>query len=589
MSETKRQLASIAELAHLVNASSDLGSMLDRICFGICRYTHWNMCSIMSVDEEAAQSVLVARFDPFLVDDVNAPRKWELQSSPARSVITTGEPVILLDAQVDDNFPHYRADARTRKYHTVVILLLPARDMYARKMVIAVQSKAVVDVDEENLEFLRTVSHLAAIAVSKAHRLLEEQQFNERIQKASDAAGKLMKLVLSDSAAAPVVRAIEALMGCPVIILDHSAHAIFVGRPPNETLQAEAWFAAVDRHFHDQIRHRGTVKPTTDAISVPGLPSPIETQSRVLTVDGEQVGAIHFVQRKTTIAQIEDFLIQNVCFAASVLLMRSVVTFKSESESQAKILQELISGDADREDFRARAMKAGFDLQTGALLLLISPCRDFQRPDSLLEFHRAASSSLRTAFHGAICVIHEANSLLGWVPGAESGADARKPLAEVSKELTRIFGASPLIAMSDICFSGAEYAKAWQSCERTLKLASRFNRSGVINEMEFGAHALVLASMPEKDIAVFVKRTLGPLERADAQGSADLLLTVETFLRSGCKLQRCADKLSIHVTTLRYRLERARDLCKLDFEDEETRFALELAFRFRQAQLESLN
>jgi DNA-binding PucR family transcriptional regulator len=41
------------------------------------------------------------------------------------------------------------------------------------------------------------------------------------------------------------------------------------------------------------------------------------------------------------------------------------------------------------------------------------------------------------------------------------------------------------------------------------------------------------------------------------------------------------------VTTLRYRLERARDLCNLDFEDEETRFALELAFRFRQAELAS--
>jgi hypothetical protein len=108
---SKLQLTSLAEIAKLVNASSDLGTMLDRIVLAICRYTMWDMSSIMSVDESAGKTVLMARYDPHFMDVPSAPRTWDLSSSPALKVMQTGEPVFLLDAQT---IPTIRSIGPTR-------------------------------------------------------------------------------------------------------------------------------------------------------------------------------------------------------------------------------------------------------------------------------------------------------------------------------------------------------------------------------------------------------------------------------------------------------------------------------------------
>ncbi|MBM3599132.1 MAG: PucR family transcriptional regulator, partial [Alphaproteobacteria bacterium] len=43
----------------------------------------------------------------------------------------------------------------------------------------------------------------------------------------------------------------------------------------------------------------------------------------------------------------------------------------------------------------------------------------------------------------------------------------------------------------------------------------------------------------------------------------------------------CADELQIHVSTLRYRLDRLKELFQIDWEEPEARFGLELALRLR--------
>jgi DNA-binding PucR family transcriptional regulator len=197
-----------------------------------------------------------------------------------------------------------------------------------------------------------------------------------------------------------------------------------------------------------------------------------------------------------------------------------------------------------------------------------------------------AGFALRRVASDSICVQNDSTSLLVWMPIGDSSA--RKAMQEFSRDLRRDLGSTPLIAASDQCNDESDYTSAIKACQRTVALADRFGRSGLLSEEDFGPHALVLASMPQKDIEPFVRRTLGPLEDAGAQSGAHLVPTVEAFLRSGCRLQKCADTIGIHITTLRYRLDRVHELCGIDFEDADTRFALDLAFRFRQARVPTI-
>ena len=77
-------------------------------------------------------------------------------------------------------------------------------------------------------------------------------------------------------------------------------------------------------------------------------------------------------------------------------------------------------------------------------------------------------------------------------------------------------------------------------------------------------------------------QTVGALERHDAQRRANLTETLEAFLRAGGRFQPAADALGIHVTTLRYRLDRIAELAGIDLDNPDARFTAELALRLRK-------
>jgi purine catabolism regulator len=74
---------------------------------------------------------------------------------------------------------------------------------------------------------------------------------------------------------------------------------------------------------------------------------------------------------------------------------------------------------------------------------------------------------------------------------------------------------------------------------------------------------------------VFLDDLLKPL--SGRRGGAVLVETLIAFAQAGFHLKRTAELLHIHPKSLRYRLNRATELCHLDLNDSETRFRLQLA------------
>ncbi|MDM0021883.1 helix-turn-helix domain-containing protein [Variovorax saccharolyticus] len=572
----------MAEVAKLVNASSDLGTMLDRIVLAICRYTQWDMSSIMSIDERTGRTVLMARYDPLFMDVPTAPRTWDLATSPALQVMRTGKPVILLDAQNDTNYPFYQEDARARNYSTVVIAPLPARDAYERQMVIAVQSKAAIDVDDEALEFLLTVSHLAAIAVEKAHKLAEERALSDHMRRTVETAGVLMKLVLSDSSASHVLEVVEQLLGRKVCVTDHSAVAVLTSEATGRDPAVLELLPPVRQRLDSALR-----APTHGSRSAGALPPFLQGREQQLDVDGAIVGSLYILGEASEVDALDELLVQQVQFSVSVLLMRSVVRFNSLAESQSTLLEELaLGGWRKEEDVRLRAAAVGVHIGAPAYLAVVSlPMQDHQRAEWLEQHHRAVSFLVSQAFDKSAVVMIRPSELLVWFSPSESGPDAFRsdgPLLKVlCTELGRLLGESTFLCISDRCVGIADYAAAWSACQRMSELSLRFGRRGVVHETDFGPDALILAALPHDGVRKFQSKVLDRIAAFDERNGSELLPTVESFMICNCKLQRCADAMSIHVTTLRYRLERVRELFGIDFESADQRFSLQLALRIR--------
>jgi purine catabolism regulator len=93
--------------------------------------------------------------------------------------------------------------------------------------------------------------------------------------------------------------------------------------------------------------------------------------------------------------------------------------------------------------------------------------------------------------------------------------------------------------------------EADQSC----RLASRQGGGTVLSHQLAGSHTFLLA-LQDQDVAdAFHKAVLGELEEYDRQHGSDLIATIRTFLKLGGRWQETANALSLHVSSVRYRLD----------------------------------
>jgi PucR family transcriptional regulator, purine catabolism regulatory protein len=97
---------------------------------------------------------------------------------------------------------------------------------------------------------------------------------------------------------------------------------------------------------------------------------------------------------------------------------------------------------------------------------------------------------------------------------------------------------------------------------------------------DLGTYCFVLGR-PESDIRQFADRVLGPL--TDQEKHADLVRTLESYLRAHGSLNAVARELFLHRNTVRQRLRRIATLTGADLNDSDARLALQLALLGRDA------
>jgi DNA-binding PucR family transcriptional regulator len=92
---------------------------------------------------------------------------------------------------------------------------------------------------------------------------------------------------------------------------------------------------------------------------------------------------------------------------------------------------------------------------------------------------------------------------------------------------------------------------------------------------------LLLSAMADNpdELQRFYAETVEPLVAYDEQYETDLVLTVETFLEADGNVAGTAQRLFTHRHTVRYRLERVRDLCGHDVGSSDGREKLSLGLK----------
>jgi sugar diacid utilization regulator len=237
----------------------------------------------------------------------------------------------------------------------------------------------------------------------------------------------------------------------------------------------------------------------------------------------------------------------------------------------------------DRGDIVARSAEVGVDLRGGAGVVVTrghryAPIEEGWRGRVLAAADRAA----RATAPGSLAAVLD-DHVIVLAPAADDGG-VRRVAEAVARELaSSMHGFTFSVGHSRMA---ADPVDLHRSANEALLAANvsdarKEDSAEVLAFEDTGAYRLLLPAMSESpdELQRFYDETVSAIVRYDEQYETELVQTLETFLDCDGNVAGSAQRLYTHRHTVRYRLERVRDLTGLDVGSSEGREKLSLGLK----------
>jgi sugar diacid utilization regulator len=290
-------------------------------------------------------------------------------------------------------------------------------------------------------------------------------------------------------------------------------------------------------------------------------------------------------------------LLRLVANLIALELDRAKAPERASEEAVGDFLGDLLARRiTDRENIAARSAELGCDLAGGATALVVRarpqhPEEGDWRARVLTLAERGARAVERTSLAALVASswgagpnehtgLRGERELVILAPGPPGNA-GRRVAAAVFRELeANLPGFAVTVARSRHTADPADLHRAGAEALLAANVAEARGHAELSFE-ETGAYRLLLPAMSEDpgELQGFFDETVAPLVAYDDQYETELVRTLETFLDADGNVARTAEKLFTHRHTVRYRLERVKELTELDVSSTDGRERLSLGLK----------
>ncbi|MGD9531749.1 MAG: PucR family transcriptional regulator, partial [Pseudonocardia sp.] len=134
--------------------------------------------------------------------------------------------------------------------------------------------------------------------------------------------------------------------------------------------------------------------------------------------------------------------------------------------------------------------------------------------------------------------------------------------------------------VGEVCERVTDFPRSYHQARLALRLLAVAEWDDrVVSFDDLGVYRLLAGVDDLAEVDRFVQHWLGDLLAYDQQRGADLVRTLAFYLDRGGSYSATSSALVVHRNTLKYRLQRIRQISGLDLSDPETCFNLQLATR----------
>jgi sugar diacid utilization regulator len=376
------------------------------------------------------------------------------------------------------------------------------------------------------------------------------------LQHSMDIHTRLTAVAVSGEGRDGIARAVHELTGLQVAIEDRYGN-----------LQAWAGPNRPDPYPKDSAacRERLVCRAKREA-------HPVREGARIVAVahpQGDTLGVIALVDPRHRAGDQELMALEH---GATILAME-LARVRSLAESELRLRRDLVDellGGTDEESGLARATALGYDLQRPHRVVVVEGRGRTRDNDT---FFQAVRRAARDEPAGSLLVARGAEVVLL----ADCEADWESLRRSVMRELG---GGRARLGVGECCERVGEFPRSYQQAKLALRLPAQAEWDDrAIRFDDLGVYRLLAGIEDLGEVERFVQRWLGKLLEYDAHRGSELVRTLTHHVERGGNYELTAKSLIVHRNTLKYRLQRIRQIADLDLSDPETWFNLHLATR----------
>jgi sugar diacid utilization regulator len=396
----------------------------------------------------------------------------------------------------------------------------------------------------------------ASAELRSANALLADSV--EAIRRRAEIHERLTRAAMTGTGLAGIAEAVHELTGHAVVVEDRAGNVIARAGPEGTHTQARQARPARERMIQRAIEANG----------------PIHEPGRVVVIanpnDGV-AGVLSLLDPDGTAGDSEIVALEHGATVAAMELSR----LRSLGETQLRmghdLFEDLLAG-VEPQIAVERARAIGCDLLQPWRIAVVEGTDDAETGAD--EDHLVGS--VRRALRDHVA---------GWLLTTRGGSVVVLVDAETDWDAFRsAMGRSPeggcRIGVGGAGVGAVEVPRSYREARLALKMdQGSGNGQGITAFDDLGVFRLLAEVEEPESVERFVKTWLGPLLDYDARKPAELVTTLSRFLELGQAYEATSDALAIHRSTLKYRLQRIREISGRDLSDPDTQFNLQLATR----------
>lgn len=418
----------------------------------------------------------------------------------------------------------------------------------------------------QNISVLSTLATHAAVAIKNATAFeqanealasaeaarAELERHARKVQAAAEAHEQMTSLLARGASLATLCEAVARLLDGSVLVLDEAAQVIARGSAPGYAGSGAERYEAHGRHssaLAQALRQSRQIGRSVLAYEGDGDSEGESCRASAVIAGDDVLGSV-LLFRRDALDEMSIRTFERSTSVVGIVLLARERMEASQSRDQAALLRALLSPRQDDLAVLAeRAVRFGLALSQPCSLLVL----DMGNPNA-----SHAARRLHTARLLPHALLDELDGVLTILCATTQAEATQRTVTELARA---DFGGNYRGVLSRPLPGPADLPAAFVTLRRALPVLRRIGVLGrVVGQNELALYSTLFETHDQTSLAAFLETTIGALTAYDEKRRSELAQTLLSYFDCNQNAKVTAQRLGIHVNTMRQRLATIEDL-----------------------------